>query len=115
MQAGDLRKCRNGALVQVAGRILMRQRPGTAHGTVFVTIEDETGPVNLIVWASVFEAYRRVLLSAKVLMVYGNCQIEKGVVHLVVQRCFNLNFLLERLVTDKEEDQPVLAKERNFR
>jgi error-prone DNA polymerase len=103
----DLLSRRNGEYIHVAGRILMRQRPGTAHGTVFITIEDETGPINLIVWASVFEVWRKVLLGAKLLMVYGHFQVEKSVRHVIVQRCYNLNYLFNQV--------EYLSKERNFK
>jgi error-prone DNA polymerase len=73
---------------------LVRQRPGTASGVCFITLEDETGQFNLIVWASLFEQYRKEILGAKLLMAEGHLQIEKEVVHIIVQRCHNMNRLL---------------------
>ena len=103
---------RNGEYIHVAGRVLVRQRPGTAKGTCFITIEDETGSINLIAWASIFDEYRKEILGAKLLMVYGHLQIEKGVIHVVVQRCFNLNFLLNQLTPSDGEDFPLPAVNR---
>src|SRR5262249_4958884 len=61
-RCADLARCRDGARLSVAGIVLVRQRPGSAKGVLFVTIEDETGHANLIVWSNVFERYRRLLL-----------------------------------------------------
>lgn len=105
--AADLPKRRNGSFLAVAGRILVRQRPGTAKGTCFITIEDETGPINVIVWASLFEQYKKEILQSKIMMVYGHLQVEKGVIHIIAQRCYNLNFLLSKLTTAEGEDIPV--------
>ena len=92
--AAELSSRRNGDFVKVAGLVLVRQRPGTSKGVVFITLEDETGHFNLIVWASVFEEYRKEILGTKMLMVQGHLQIEKEVVHVIVQRCHNMNRLL---------------------
>ena len=92
--SSELGSCRNGDFVKVAGLVLVRQRPGTSKGVVFITLEDETGTINLVVWASVFEEYRREILGARVLMVQGHLQIEKEVIHVVAGRCHNLNRLL---------------------
>ena len=77
-----------GRRVTVAGLVILRQRPGTAGGVVFVTLEDESGYVNLVVWKQVFERFRPVLLTAAVLGVEGRIQAQDGVVHLVVDHCF---------------------------
>jgi error-prone DNA polymerase len=93
ISAAELMTRRNGQFVRVAGLVLVRQRPGTASGVCFITLEDETGQFNLIVWASLFEQYRKEILGAKVLLAEGHLQIEKEVVHVIVQRCHNLNRL----------------------
>ena len=111
--SNQLPRRRNGEFIHVAGRVLVRQRPGTAKGTCFITIEDETGSINLIAWASIFDEYRKEILGARLLMVYGHLQIEKGVIHVVVQRCFNLNFLLNQLTPSDGEE--FLAQARNFK
>ncbi|WP_209329929.1 error-prone DNA polymerase [Lunatimonas salinarum] len=91
---GLLGKLKDGAFVKVCGLITVRQRPGTAKGVLFVTIEDETGFANLVVWAKTFEQYRPVILQSKLLMVAGKVQIEGEVIHVVVRSCHNLNSLL---------------------
>ncbi|MBE7203278.1 MAG: error-prone DNA polymerase, partial [Parafilimonas terrae] len=74
-----------GARVTVAGLVLIRQRPGTAKGVVFLTLEDETGIANVIVWKTVFEANRRAAMQARFLAVRGRIQRAGGVVHLVAE------------------------------
>ncbi|MCJ2050067.1 error-prone DNA polymerase [Methylobacterium sp. J-070] len=74
-----------GARVTVAGLVLIRQRPGTAKGVVFLTLEDETGIANVIVWKAVFEANRRAAMQARFLAVRGRVQRADGVVHLVAE------------------------------
>mgnify|MGYP006312693105 CR=1 FL=1 len=76
-----------GTLVRYVGMVIVRQRPETAGGTVFMTLEDETGFVNLIVWQSVFQQYRQALLTGSFLEVTGHLQKEETVVHLVVRTC----------------------------
>ena len=71
---------------QVAGLVLLRQRPGTAKGVTFMTIEDETGTVNLIVWRDVWERYRRVARQAQAVVVTGQLQRQDGVIHIIVKR-----------------------------
>ncbi|TIV66682.1 MAG: error-prone DNA polymerase, partial [Mesorhizobium sp.] len=71
--------------------VLVRQRPGSAKGVMFITLEDETGIANLVVWAKVFEANRRAVLSASMMAVRGRIQREGDVVHLVAQRITDLS------------------------
>jgi error-prone DNA polymerase len=75
---------------QVAGLVLLRQRPGTAKGVTFMTIEDETGTVNLIIWRHVWERYRRVARGAQALIVTGKLQRQDGVIHIIVQRLVDM-------------------------
>ncbi len=103
----DLRHLKDGATVKVAGLILVRQRPGTANGIVFITLEDETGVANLVVFSKMFDKYRKEILQAKLLMVEGKLQIEGEVIHVVVMRCSNISGLLQKL-TVKEKQQPSL-------
>ena len=70
----------------VAGLVLMRQRPGTAKGTIFMTIEDETGSANVIVWPKIFERQRAEVLGARLVAVHGEAQEESGVLHLVARK-----------------------------
>ena len=71
---------------RVAGLVLVRQRPGTAKGTTFMTLEDETGTTNLIVWPHVWERYRRVGRQARAVIATGLLQQQDGVIHLIVKR-----------------------------
>ncbi|HWO99889.1 MAG TPA: PHP domain-containing protein [Methylococcus sp.] len=96
--AEALWRMRNGAVARVAGLVVCRQRPMTAGGTTFVTIEDETGQVNLIVWPSTARAQRRPLLRASLLAVTGTVQHEEGVLHLVAGRLQDLGHWLQGLV-----------------
>ncbi|HMJ68391.1 MAG TPA: error-prone DNA polymerase [Cyclobacteriaceae bacterium] len=99
----SLKDCKDGDMVRVAGLILVRQRPGTASGICFITIEDETASGNLVVWQSLFDKYRPEIIQSRLLMVEGKLQIEGEVVHVIVQRCFNFNGLLKKLTPWKEE------------
>ena len=76
----------NGQKVNVAGLVITKQRPGTASGVTFVTLEDETGQVNLVVWKQVAEHYRAALLNARLLGVAGELQIEGKVIHVIASR-----------------------------
>jgi error-prone DNA polymerase len=99
LPTGDLAKCRDGENVKVAGLVLVRQQPGTASGVVFITIEDETSTANLVVFNDIFNAYRKVILQSRLLMVEGKLQIEGEVVHVIVKHCHNFSPLLRDLVT----------------
>ena len=104
LSTAALAKAKDGDLVKVAGLILVRQRPGTASGICFITIEDETGCANLVVFQNLFDQYRKEILQSKLLMVEGKLQIEGEVIHVIVKRCFNLSKLLRKLIAFKEED-----------
>jgi error-prone DNA polymerase len=80
--------------VETAGVVLVRQRPGSAKGVIFVTIEDETGIANLVVWKKVFLAYRKVVMGASMLGVKGYVQREGEVVHVVAQQLTDLSGML---------------------
>ncbi len=84
----------DGHKVNVAGLVITKQRPGTASGVIFVTLEDETGQINLVVWKQVAEQYRAELLNARLLGVAGELQIEGQVIHVVAQRLFDHSDLL---------------------
>lgn len=83
--AQDLRHCASDLHVRVAGLVLVRQSPGTAHNTTFMTLEDETGIVNLIVWENVSEKYRKPFLQSQLLEVGGRLQHEKSVIHVIAE------------------------------
>ena len=93
----QLSSLKNGALVKVAGLVLVRQRPGTAGGICFMTIEDETGFANLVIFEGLFETYRKEILQSRLIMVEGKLQIEGTVIHVIVSSCHDLSKLLRHL------------------
>jgi error-prone DNA polymerase len=94
MPAATLNTYRNGRLARGCGIVTVRQQPGTAKGVIFVTIEDETGNVNVIVWPKLVEAQRKELLGASLLAVYGVWQCQGDVRHLVAHRLVDMSHLL---------------------
>jgi error-prone DNA polymerase len=92
---------RDGRWLWLAGLVLVRQKPGSAKGVMFMTLEDETGVVNVVVWPSLFERQRQVVLGSSMMGVNGKIQREGGVVHLVAQRLFDLS---DELATLSERD-----------
>jgi error-prone DNA polymerase len=100
----SLETAKNGDMVKVAGLILVRQRPGTASGICFITIEDETGTSNLVVFQKLFDQYRKEIIQSRLLMVEGQLQREGEVIHVIVRRCYNFSGLLRRLTAWKDED-----------
>jgi DNA polymerase III alpha subunit len=92
---------RSGERVTVAGLVLVRQRPGTAKGVIFMTLEDETGIANTIVWARAFETYRPVVIGARLVAVTGPLQSASGVIHVVMEHIEDLTPLLRRLSDDE--------------
>jgi error-prone DNA polymerase len=95
--AQDLSSRKAGRIIRLAGLVLVRQRPGTAGGVCFITIEDETGVANLVVFQHLFEKYRKEVLQARLLMVEGKLQIEGEVVHVIVRHCYDMSPLLREL------------------
>jgi error-prone DNA polymerase len=92
------KKARDGARLAVAGVVLVRQRPGSAKGVVFVTLEDETGVVNLVVWPAVLQQFRRIVMTARLLLARGRVQRSpEGIVHLVVEQLADRTADLDRL------------------
>jgi error-prone DNA polymerase len=104
-RAVDLHERRSGSLVRVAGLVTHRQRPGTATGVVFCTLEDETGLINLIVWPKTLDAQRDVFLHSNLLLVSGPLQYEDNVMHIVAGRIEDGTHLLG----------PVEQKSRDFK
>ncbi len=105
----NLSALNNGADVKVAGLVLVRQRPGTASGICFITIEDETGTANLVVFKKLFEKYRKEIVRAKLLMVVGKLQREGEVTHVIAQTCHDVSGLLSQLAAGKNES-PIANK-----
>lgn len=100
----QLCKGKNGDFVKVAGLVLVRQRPGTAGGICFMTIEDETGFSNLVIFESLFEKFRKEILQSKLIMAEGTLQIEGEVIHVIVKRCHNFSKLLRHLTPSQNEN-----------
>jgi error-prone DNA polymerase len=88
-----------GSRVRTAGLVITRQRPGSASGVTFVTLEDETGYLNLVVWEKLAQRDRKILLGARLLGVSGAVQKQDGVLHVIAERLFDHSELLGRLVT----------------
>ncbi|WP_296017337.1 error-prone DNA polymerase [uncultured Agrobacterium sp.] len=99
-------KSNDGRWLEVAGLVLIRQRPGSAKGVIFMTLEDETGIANAIVWVKTFEKYRRVVLSASMVGIYGKLQREGEVVHIVAHRITDLSDIL-RSVGERDKPFPL--------
>jgi error-prone DNA polymerase len=104
VRCADLMTIRDGKRIEVAGIILVRQRPGSAHGVLFVTIEDETGHANLILWPSVFERQRRLILSASMIACRGKLQREGEVIHVIAEHLTDLSDLLRSV--GERDDKP---------
>ncbi len=102
-----LEQFKDGDIVKVAGLVLVRQRPGTASGIVFITLEDETGIANLVVFSKLFEKFRKEILQSRMLMVEGKLQIEGEVIHVIVQRCHNMSNLLRQLGVSEDQEQSI--------
>jgi error-prone DNA polymerase len=105
-RAQTLDQTRDGRRITVAGIVLVRQKPGSAKGVMFITIEDETGHANLIIWPSVFEKQRRLILSAGMIACRGRLQREAGVTHIIADELTDLSTLL-RSVGDRESAFPL--------
>jgi error-prone DNA polymerase len=96
-QNETLRRTASGRRVSISGLVTCRQRPGSANGVVFMTIEDETAIANVIVWPKVFERLRPVVLGARYISVTGRVQEESGVIHVVADKLEDLTHFLARL------------------
>ena len=99
----------NGALIAVAGLVLVRQRPGTAKGVIFITLEDETGISNVIVWRKMYERFRRAVIAGRALKVTGRVQRESGVTHVIAEEIEDISWMLDDLIRPAKArcaDQP---------
>ena len=103
LPASTLANFSHGQLARACGIVTVRQRPATAKGTVFVTLEDETGTVNVIVWPHLVETQRRELLQSSLMAVYGIWQTENNVSHLIAKRLVDLTALLGALQTESRD------------
>jgi DNA polymerase III alpha subunit len=98
LPAARLDEPSQGARVVVAGLVLVRQRPGTAKGVIFLTLEDETGTANVVVWAKIYERFRRAVIAGRLLRVTGRLQREAGVVHVVAETIEDCSAALDTLL-----------------
>jgi error-prone DNA polymerase len=113
VRAEQLAAIDDGRFVEVAGLVLVRQRPGTASGVIFITLEDESGIANLVVWPKLFERFRRVVLGAQLMVVRGKLQKEGLVIHVIAERLDDRTDLLARLAeTDATFEAPVARADR---
>jgi error-prone DNA polymerase len=99
VSCSDAMNDRDGRWLITAGLVLVRQKPGSAKGVMFITIEDETGPANIVVWPKVFEQSRRVVLGSSMMAVQGRIQREGAVVHLIARQLYDLSADLSGLAS----------------
>jgi error-prone DNA polymerase len=105
-----LRVAPNGRRITVAGLVLIRQRPGTANGVIFMTLEDEEDIANVIVWPKTFEAFRPIVLGARLVAVTGKVQTADGVTHVVADKLEDLTPMLAALSADGADNIAPLAR-----
>jgi error-prone DNA polymerase len=103
LDSRSLRESRDGMHVRTAGLVITRQRPGSAEGVTFVTLEDEFGSINVIVWRDLGERQRQALVGSRLMGVTGKLQLEGEVMHVVAQRLLDLSPLLGRLRAESRD------------
>ncbi len=110
----DLLNVRNGKRVTIGGIVLVRQRPGSAKGVIFITLEDETGVANAIIWPKLFEKYRSVVMGARLVKIRGRLQSQSGVIHTVVEHIEDMTPMLGLLQKEaghfgdpRSEEEPI--------
>lgn len=108
--AARLKEPPNGARITVAGLVILRQRPGTAKGVIFLTLEDETGVVNVVVWRALYERFRRAVIAGRLLRITGRIQRQAGVIHVVAEHIEDISPLLDQLLS---VDAPLSQKAKN--
>lgn len=113
LPAERLNHAPNGARVCVAGLVILRQRPGTAKGVIFLTLEDETGVVNVIVWRKLYERFRRAVVAGRLLRVTGRLQREDRVIHVIAEVIEDASHFLDLLPGLEEAAQPALPRGRD--
>jgi len=98
--ADQLNALRSGRRVSLAGLVLIRQRPGSAKGVCFITLEDESGVVNLVVWPDTMEKYRKVIMGARLMEVRGRVEYDDEVIHVIAAHLVDATHELHRLSDD---------------
>jgi error-prone DNA polymerase len=109
VSCAHLKECRDGARVSVGGVVLVRQRPGSAQGVVFMTLEDETGVANSVIWPKVMERERKIVMSARLIVVHGRVQRHEDIIHVVAGRLEDRSDWLQLLTEDGETLSTTLA------
>ncbi|MDB3880436.1 error-prone DNA polymerase, partial [Alphaproteobacteria bacterium] len=104
----------DGKRLRIAGLVTMRQRPSTASGTVFITLEDGQGTANAIIWPKLTETYREALLRAQILGLVGRVQRQQAVIHIIAESLFNLNGFLRHIDASSGSKNAVQIKSRDF-
>ena len=89
----------NGSMITVAGLVLVRQKPGTASGVVFLTLEDEFGVSNIIVWPSIFKKFRNQVIGGRMLKITGKLQREDNVTHIIANDIEDISIMLDELLS----------------
>ena len=107
VKADQLKDMPDGTWVRIAGLILVRQRPGTASGICFMTLEDETGTANVVVFQKLFDEFRRQIVASRLLVVEGKLQKEGQVIHVVMRKCYDESGLLNKLGEEETKPQPI--------
>ena len=97
LRASQLDLPPEGARVTVAGLVILRQRPGTAKGVIFITLEDETGVVNVVVWRAMYEKFRRAVIAGRMLRITGRMQRAHSVTHVIAEQIEDISGMLDLL------------------
>jgi len=100
LRACDLPTRRNRSTVNISGVVLIRQRPGSAKGVVFITLEDETGVVNIVVWPDAMERFRKAVMGARLMEVRGRVEADEGVIHVIAAHIADATHRLHALSGD---------------
>ncbi|MDC0040158.1 OB-fold nucleic acid binding domain-containing protein [Paracoccaceae bacterium] len=90
----------NGSMITVAGLVLVRQKPGTASGVVFLTLEDEFGVSNIIVWPNIFKKFRNQVIGGRMLKITGKLQREDNVTHIIANYIEDISIMLDELLSE---------------
>ena len=90
----------NGSMITVAGLVLVRQKPGTASGVVFLTLEDEFGVSNIIVWPNIFKKFRNQVIGGRMLRITGKLQREDNVTHIIANYIEDISIMLDELLSE---------------
>ena len=109
VSCASLKTMQDGTRVSVGGVILVRQRPGSAAGVVFMTLEDETGVANAVIWPKILERMRKIVMGARLVAVHGRVHRHEDIIHVVAERLEDKNLWLDRLTEDGEALEATLA------